>query len=562
METLTTIKKVLKESTIYVPNYQRAYSWDSPCSSNNTAQVEVFLHDLLSHINSTTENPYYLGHFLFEQDGENFKVIDGQQRLTTITILISALFQILAKHRDLNVSEEMTREDALKRGLRIYRFSTVEYDNQFFRDYVIDRTRKDRSGLETISATRIADAFDYFMQKLADCEEPMIVSLMDAILSASCTTHSIRRESEAIQMFIFQNDRGKSPTNLEIVKAQFMYHANLHGGDSASSIIETIRRRFETIYHSIAVFENRVSEDEILLYTQRVYFNSLWEDNTLEKIKKELDGDDSLDFVVAFSQALELSFQKLKLFFGRHEQELFAVHSLVTLGGIGIVCPFIIKAYSFGLSNEQISTLCGAFESLILRHRLVGTRASLESRILNVYQSFTAESSGIEPILTRLKFMQTTSDWWWAYWNNENLRNAVLGGLSHSIARFLLWKYENHLESQGKSGYEPRRYDQIVSPELEHIAPQTEPDSKLHGYGEYDEEFRQQYLDCLGNYLLVSKSHNCSIGNKPFEVKLKDYTFLSQQREVKDYLGDSGIWDKPSIDRRKEKIVEYVINNC
>lgn len=562
MEPLTTIKKVLKESTIYVPNYQRAYSWDSPCAGGNNAHVAVFLEDLIEHINSKTESPYYLGHFLFEKDGDNFKVIDGQQRLTTITILLAALFETLRKQREPMESDILLYEDTIKRGMHIYRFSTVEYDSQFFRDYVINGTRNDRDGLETTSARRIADAFDYYMEELAKFDLETLSLLLDAVLSANCTTHSIAQESEAIQMFIFQNSRGKKPTNLEIVKAQFMYHAHLHGGDNASDIINEIKRRFETIYHSISVFEDRISEDEILLYTQRVHFNSLWEGNSLEKISKELDGKDPVDFIQSFTLSLESSFQKLKLFYGLHERELFDVHSLISLGGIGVALPFVIKAYRFGLSHEQISTLCCALESLVLRHRLVGTKAYLESRINEVYESFTAENTDITPILTRIDLMKKTTDWWWAYWNNDNLKNAIRGGLNHSIVRFLLWKYENHLRSAGKSGYNPLRYDSIESPELEHIAPQTEPSVNPHGYGEYDDEFRQQYLDCLGNYLLVSKSHNCSIGNQTFDVKLKDYNYLLQQSEIKSFLDESEIWDKTAIQKRKEEIIRFVLECC
>lgn len=561
METLNTVKKMLKESMIYVPNYQRAYSWDSPCRDERNSQVAVFLDDILEHISSTTESEYYLGHFLFERDGENFKVIDGQQRLTTISILLSVLFDRLRSLSDhtLTGRAQMDFEDSIKRGEYLYRFSTVDYDNQFFRDYIIDRTRKDRDGLATTSAHRVADAYDYYCQRCAGYDKGITIALIRTILSSSCTTHSIGRESEAIQMFIFQNNRGKKPTNLEIVKAQFMYCAHLEGGEDASSIIKTIQGRFEAIYHVIAVFEGRVSEDEILLYTQRVYFNSLWEDNSLERIGKELDADSSLQFVCSFSQGLEQSFEKLKEFYGSGERDNIQVYSLVTLGGIGIVMPFIIKAYSFGLNEGQISDLCEALECLVLRNRLVGTRASLESRIRDVYESFTLKSPSIVPILEHIEFLKTTTDWWWAYWNNDALEAAIQGGMSHSVARFLLWKYENYLRSQGESGYSPQWYDKIVSPELEHIAPTTEPEVLPHGYGEYDEEFRQQYLNCLGNYLLLSKSHNCSLSNQPFAMKMERYGELAQQREVSGFTGETRIWDKNAIAKRKQKIVEFIL---
>lgn len=562
MEVITTINDLLRKSTIRVPNYQRAYSWDSPSTANRNAHVATFLKDLIEHIDSSTQSPYYLGHFLFEKDGKNYKVIDGQQRLTTVVMLLSAALEYIKQRRELNEDEIIIFEDTIRRGEHIYRFSTVHYDNQFFRDYVIDGTRSDRNGLETVSARRIAAAYDYFHQQLASYSEERISNLIDAVLSASCTTHSIEMEAEAIQMFIFQNNRGKKPTNLEIVKAEFMYHAHLHGGDSANDIIGMIKRRFETIYHSISVFEERVSEDDVLLYTQRVHFNSLWEGNSLDRISKELDGQDPIGFICAFTQSLELSFDKLKLFFGQHDHRIFEVHALVSLGGISVALPFIIKAYRFGISDTDISQLCRSLESLVIRHRLVGTKAYIESRINDVYESFTAESPNIKPIVERINFMKSTDQLWWAHWNNDHVKDAVLGWIHPSIARFLFWKYENFIRPKGHSGYKPLRYDSIESPELEHIAPQTEPANKPHGYGEYDEEFGQQFLDCLGNYLLVSKSHNCSIGNKPFDVKLKDYTYLQQQREVASYVGKSGLWDKEAILKRKNDIIQFIVAEC
>ena len=51
-----------------------------------------------------------------------------------------------------------------------------------------------------------------------------LLALLNAITHAACTTHVVKDAAEAVQMFIFQNNRGKKPTKLEIIKAQFMYH--------------------------------------------------------------------------------------------------------------------------------------------------------------------------------------------------------------------------------------------------------------------------------------------------------------------------------------------------
>ena len=135
----------------------------------------------------------------------------------------------------------------------------------------------------------------------------------------------------------------------------------------------------------------------------------------------------------------------------------------------------------------QIGELCQSLESLVLRHRLIGTSADMVTRINGPFKEFSKDNKSIEPIESRINWMKTRPDYWWGHWNNEKLENALQGNLHHPIAKFLLWKYENYLESNGKSGYALKRFDSVISPELEHIAPSTEPEQKPHGYETYDE---------------------------------------------------------------------------
>lgn len=563
MEASTTIKQMLAGNRIFVPTYQRAYSWDTELDNQKQPkQVNTFLSDLEDYNKSSTKSKYYFGHFLFEEKSENhFGVIDGQQRLTTISIFLSALFNRLEQIRDLTEKEQETYEDIIKRN-STYRFETVDYDKQLFKDYVIDQTKKDKNGLETTSANRIVTAFDYFVNQLAEKPESYLLKMLETVQSASCTTHPVKDESEAIQMFIFQNNRGKKPSNLEIIKAQFMFNVHLYGGEEKESLIEEIKNRFEKIYKSISSIEYRINEDDVLVYTLRVHFNSLWESNAIDKINKKLSEENPIPFIKSFTHSLAVSFEHLTTFFGRDERENLEIHSLITLGGIGISLPFVIKAYKFGLEPNQISNLCKSLESLVLRHRLIGTRADITSRINEVYQKFTEENKSTQQIIERINWMKNVPNdsWWWAYWNNSKLNESLQGWIKPSTAKYILWKYENHLESQGKSGYIATRFDRIIDPELEHIAPQTEnPES---GYDKYDEEFRQQYIDNLGNYLLLSKSHNCSVGNKPFAEKRKSYDNSKQQLEIQNLTdSDNPVWTKELIQKRKEKIIDFVMDN-
>lgn len=551
---------------IVVPNYQRAYSWDTPLKNEDrNTHTDVFLSDLEEHNKSNARSQYYFGHFLFENrnaEDNEFSVIDGQQRLTTIVIFLSALFAKLKTIRDLREDEEDCYEDMVKRRSTI-RFSTVDYDDQLFVDYVIGRTNCDHPILNTESQRRIVRAFDFFEEKLADKGEEYLTSMLSIISKSTCSTHQVQDESEAIQMFIFQNNRGKHPSNLEIVKAQFMYNVHLHGGHEKSSLIEEIKNRFETIYSSISLIEYNINEDDVLLYTQRVYFNSLSETNALDRINRKLSEEGALDFIREFTDSLEKSFQYLSKFFDRDQRDCFEIYSLVTLGGIAIAFPFIIKAYKYGLTMNDIKTLCSSLEKLVLRHRLIGTRADMSVRINGKFKEFNESNKCIKPITDRIEWMKTTKEWWWAYWNNEKLKESLQGDIPRPVAKYLLWKYEIHLQ-QDNPGYLPRRLDDITKdPELEHIAPSTEPQKKPHGYDEYDEKFRNEYLNCLGNYLLVSGSHNSAIGNLPFAKKHKSYGILEQQREIQQLVPDpkNEIWSKEIITKRKEKIIAFIVDN-
>ena len=99
---------MLAGNRIFVPTYQRAYSWDTELEKSNLPkQVNVFLSDLEDYNRSTTKSKYYFGHFLFEEQADNkFGVIDGQQRMTTIVMFLSALFKRLKEIRNLNENEE------------------------------------------------------------------------------------------------------------------------------------------------------------------------------------------------------------------------------------------------------------------------------------------------------------------------------------------------------------------------------------------------------------------------------------------------------------------------
>lgn len=188
---------------IKVPDYQRAYSWDD-------TQIEQFLLDIKEYIDKKGIN-YYIGHFLFEKkDNEKIGyVIDGQQRLTTIIIFLSSVFEEIEKlnngelaPEELNIYKSIIEENGK------IKFSTVDYDNKLFKERVIGR-EKGVIKPETQSQNRILNAVKYFNKKLEKETIENLINMVKIIINASCTLNEVLNQSEAVQMFIYQNDRGK-----------------------------------------------------------------------------------------------------------------------------------------------------------------------------------------------------------------------------------------------------------------------------------------------------------------------------------------------------------------
>ena len=562
MESFTNISAILSGKSITVPNYQRAYSWDTDSSNKSPKQVNTFLSDLQDYVNSHSSTPYYLGHFLFEEKGENkYAIIDGQQRLTTTVIFLSALYKRLKQIRNIEKVDDFDDDlyilycNTIKQRSQ-YRFSTVGYDNQMFRDYVIDQTIHNRNEIDTVSKERIANAFDFFCNELGDKTEEELLQLLEAMTKASCTTHVVKDESEAVQMFIFQNNRGKKPTKLEIIKAQFMYDIHLYVPvEDKQNLLSEITERFEHIYKSISKIEGNIDEDNVLNYTIKVYRNSLDDINSTDFVNKELGKADScISFIREFTQLLSSCFSQISNFLDETKKNI-TYHALLIAADRSIMFPFVIKALLKGMPQKELEELARALEQIFLRHRIIGTRANLLWRLNDSYKMM---DNGAKNVVDRIQWMKRGKGWW-GYWNNDELLRTLNMGMNHNTAKILLWKYENHLIQCGKAGYKVLRYDDIEQPHLEHIAPQTENKEPNNGYCPYDEDFYNRYLECLGNYLLLSGSHNMSLSNERFQKKRESYTYLQQQREVLGMTEKDPIWDKDKIQQRHSKIVDYLM---
>ncbi|WP_157147856.1 DUF262 domain-containing protein [Brachyspira pilosicoli] len=533
---------------IKVPDYQRAYSWDKD------QQINQFFIDIKEHLNKK----YYMGHFLFEKhdNSDVYYIIDGQQRLTTIIIFLSCIFKrIKSLNNDVLDMEELKIYESIIMDKKI-KFSTVDYDNFFFKEKVIYQ-KGGKILLETQSQKRISEALDYFDKKLKKYEIDDLKKMIEVIVNANCSMNEVKDQTEAIQMFIYENDRGKSPTDLEKIKSLFMYNINECSNDPKSDN-DYINQYFKSIYKDISNIENIVDENDVLRITIKTYYKDLNE-NSIDKIKEDLyklkNNENIVSFIKKFTEELKDNFNYLRCFIkDKEEKNNYYIRSIINLGINNTIYPFIVGIYKHELDEKNKIKIIENLENLLIRMKFIGTKAIIENRINEEYKEFI-KNGNIDSLLERIEYIKNTSDWWWAYWNNEKLENSIKYGISEEYAKFILWKYETQHLGRFEIQYDKKNIH------VEHIAPKTEPKNKPHGYEKYDDDFCNNYIHCLGNLLLLDSKHNEALGNLEFAKKLKTYKYLTQQQEVKDFLPSNGIWGKKAIEKRNKKIVDFVMSH-
>ena len=244
---------------------------------------------------------------------------------------------------------------------------------------------------------------------------------------------------------------------------------------------------------------------------------------------------------------------------------------MLFLNNMALSFPFLIKAYKLKADDATIKRLTKLLENITFRYLIRGGRAEIES-ILNYHliQIDTLESIqiNIKDIISNIK-----TNGWWYYWNDNTLNEYLNSGsfYGNRVDNYLLWKYELYLGNENHPVPHRVTFSDLISNEnIEHIAPQkpTNENPIANGYGIYDDRENANegivsgnWINSLGNLMLISQRHNSSIGNKPFQDKLISYgkdNLLNQQKQIENFVRDRSnpVWDKEAIQKRLENIVK------
>ena len=556
-----TIRNLFEQNVQFsIPSYQRAYSWEV---DGTRKHVRQFIEDLAE---QHPQKDYYLGHFLFEdhKPGSLF-VIDGQQRLTTVVIFFSCLIRELEQRTASDAEAQTIGALDLQRLARTYlrrdgkrRFTTVGCDAPFFDDLILDRSSTEPG--DTRSRKRIAQAATHFSREFKKPETSTLIHWARLVEGAAITTFKVSDKVQATQIFSFQNDRGKGLTDLEKLKAFLAYQIYLNSEEGEEpEAVGHVERRFAEIYEKTEEIE-WLNEDQILGHHCTAYL--LGWGSGIETIKKEIGKVDGrtpkVDWVKSFSSALRDSFahvKALEMLAVRHE----CIADPIILDGPN-AWPMLLKLYKFygkDLLSPSFTRLLRLIEVSFFKFKF------LHGRCKNLLPDWAKAFEGqrLEELESRLAWAAKQS-FMGGQDCDASFRNSLESSYHWSpVFRYVLWKYENANRVQGDYELSPGIYvnelgDPRMGSTLDHITPRNPKDLS------YEESFNREYLNNIGNLVLMPHGMNARFNNK---LPAEKYSLLAESslfshREVGKIIQKDGKWEQEQIEARKRRLVDFALN--
>lgn len=301
MNDLLSLQKIFNEAIFRIPDYQRGYSWSNQ-------QLEEFWSDLISllplqehytgMISLKKLNPTDIlrntekwneEKWLVEAGYSIYEIVDGQQRMTTLIILIN---EILGYCKDNNISEinstllsEIEEKYLFKSKpnniIRTYKFG-YEEDNpsyKYFRHVILGEP--DNGAIEeTFYTLNLQNAKTFFKSKICNLVETSGFEKIEEIyrkitLQLKFNMYYIADDFNVFVAFETMNNRGKRLSYLELLKNRLIYLSTLFDNDEdeKNKVREEINDTWREIYGYLGKNKNHpLSDDEFLQNHWMIYF--------------------------------------------------------------------------------------------------------------------------------------------------------------------------------------------------------------------------------------------------------------------------------------------------
>lgn len=548
-----TFRTLMGNSVRYrVPVFQRDYAWD-------VEQWEDFWQDAIESAQDGEE--HYMGYLVLQgQDRQHYKIIDGQQRLTTITILILSVLYELERLIQGGCDPEgnQKRLEALRNSYIGFidpvslvtqpKLTLNRHNDAYFRTYLCALQPLPVRGLKA-SEHLLRKAKEFFSKKISEkkkCSEgsslaSFIEQLVDRLLF---TVITVDDELNAYKVFETLNARGVKLSTPDLVK-NYLFSVMAEGVDD---VHEDAVRQWEDRWEHISA--------QLGEYSFADFVNSEWNScnpfvkktQLFKKIKERIKTkQDSLDYLRRLDCASEI-YAALRNhrdeFWAKKEGYKDAVSYLKTLELFNITQPqgLLMAAY-LRFEPRDFIRLLQLLEVVSVRYNVIGQKPPNVQEVLYNRLAFEVSSD-------RVNFSDLCQNFKEVYPADEEFlddfaRKTMKTIQSPRKARFLLGRIERCLAP------EVTLDDESLT--LEHVLPCSPDAAWIADFGNDWEEC----VERLGNMTLLSQRQNQKLSNATFAEKKTLYTGsglrLTQQ------CADYERWTRGAIEHRQRWLADAAV---
>jgi len=364
-----------------IPEYQRGYAW----GINERKDLFEDIERCLSFNQKNQTYTHYMGTIVAQKIGDTFEIVDGQQRLTTLIVLISKLIRNgMRVYDNIDLFCKFIKQELPSGDFRL-RLEPNTDIGCFFEYYVVDAQQS--LNIENKSHENLRNALNESSQWLTNVKSDNWPKYLNIILyNLGFLVYTPEKSQEICLMFETINNRGKKLSNLEKVKNYILYYASLVNHKGIIKKLPEIWPRILKNLSSIQWVSNK-NEDEFFRICWIVFFepgrdNSYDAYNRFRRRFNDRGIDISSDYtettgyeLFKFIQFLQsASSSLLKLYKSEDFRSFMSTKTITYLELISYqpthigILPLIVSILSSNrLDNSQLETILELLEKINFR---------------------------------------------------------------------------------------------------------------------------------------------------------------------------------------------------
>lgn len=516
-----TFRKLIGNGLTYrIPRFQRDYSW------GNDHWEDLWL-DILATLEMNGEPAHYMGYLVLQSaDDKTFDVIDGQQRLTTISIIVLAVLKNLQR-----LVETKHDAEANQRRLNQIQQTYLGYldpvtliarpkltlnrnNNIYYQNYLMPLGHLPQRNLRA-SEHLLRKAFEWFDKQVSvylktstGDEGKRLAQLVEDISDRLFfTIITVTDELNAYKVFETLNARGVRLSATDLLK-NYLFSVLDRGGETDHEL-RNLEDRWEAI---VGRLQSENFPDFLRVHwnsrhnfaRQADLFKTIRERvANREAVFQLLRGmEEDLDTYLALSspEASEWS---------QDDKQLVSV-----LKTFRVRQPFpLLLAAKRVFDAADFTGLLRATMVISLRYNVIGAYSTAEQeRTYNTAAERIAKGdlNGLVPTLQTMRSIYVEDKAFRATFAEKVIRTT--DARNNRVVRFILCALERHLSGQDCS-FTSDAFN------IEHVLPQNAPD----GWGDFSNEESDALVYRLGNMTLMQSGANRDAGNREYAIKREAY---------------------------------------